>query len=152
MSVTYFICISLYFLIYVFKSFTVLLVSAIQQNVLFLGKQNPEQTPTPTTRQNNRGTLSCNSSHVGMMTLQVSYQNRVGTSTKIFKRLLMRNIFKVLVAFVIMLLLFYILAFWPQACGILVPRPGIKPTAPTLEGEVLTTGHPGKSQDFIYSF
>ena len=53
MSVTYFTCISLYFLIYVFKSFTMLLVSAIQQNVLFLGKQNPEQTPTPMTKQDN---------------------------------------------------------------------------------------------------
>ena len=40
----------------------------------------------------------------------------------------------------------------PMACGILVPRPGIEATAPTLEGEVLTTGPPGKSQDFIYSF
>ena len=67
----------LFFNIYIFKSFTVLLVSAIQQNVLFSGKQNPEQTPTPTTKQNNRGTLSCNSSHVGIMTAsQLSEQGR----------------------------------------------------------------------------
>ena len=38
--------------------------------------------------------------------------------------------------------------FWVfgcEACGILAPRPGIKPTPPELEGEVLTTGLPGKS-------
>ena len=33
----------------------------------------------------------------------------------------------------------------PEACGILAPRPGIEPTPPALEGEVLTTGPPGKS-------
>ena len=33
----------------------------------------------------------------------------------------------------------------PVACGILVPRPGIEPTSPALEGGVLTTGPPGKS-------
>ena len=33
----------------------------------------------------------------------------------------------------------------PEACGILVPRPGIKPTPPALEGGVLTTGPPGES-------
>ena len=31
------------------------------------------------------------------------------------------------------------------ACGILVPRPGIKSTFPALEGRFLTTGLPGKS-------
>ena len=38
-----------------------------------------------------------------------------------------------------------VLCFWffgPEACGILAPQPG---TEPALEGEVLTTGHPGKS-------
>ena len=30
------------------------------------------------------------------------------------------------------------------ACGILVPRPGIKPTSPALQGSFLTTGPPGK--------
>ena len=35
--------------------------------------------------------------------------------------------------------------FYHEACGILVPQPGIKPTLPVLEGEVLTTGPPGKS-------
>ena len=33
----------------------------------------------------------------------------------------------------------------PEACGILVPRPGIEPASPALEGGFLTTGPPGKS-------
>ena len=33
----------------------------------------------------------------------------------------------------------------PTACGILVPRPGIEPTSPALEGGFSTTGPPGKS-------
>ena len=36
-------------------------------------------------------------------------------------------------------------SFGREACGILVPLPGIEPTSPALEGEVLTTGPPGKS-------
>ena len=32
-----------------------------------------------------------------------------------------------------------------EACGIPAPRPGIEPAPPTLEGEVPTTGLPGKS-------
>ena len=35
--------------------------------------------------------------------------------------------------------------FGHEACGILAPLPGIKPTTPALEGEVLTSGLPGKS-------
>ena len=31
------------------------------------------------------------------------------------------------------------------ACGILVPRPGIEPVSPVLQGRFLTTGPPGKS-------
>ena len=40
-----------------------------------------------------------------------------------------------------------VLNFWlhPMACGTLVPRPGLEPTPPALEGGVLTTGPPGKS-------
>ena len=34
----------------------------------------------------------------------------------------------------------------PTACGILVPGPGIKPKSLALEGEILTTGPPGKPQ------
>ena len=41
-----------------------------------------------------------------------------------------------------------------EACGILVPQLGIKPTSPELEGGFLTTGPPGKSlsQFFFLSF
>ena len=35
--------------------------------------------------------------------------------------------------------------FGQEACGILASRPGIEPAPPALEGEVLTTGPPGKS-------
>ena len=35
--------------------------------------------------------------------------------------------------------------FHHKSCGIWAPRPGIEPTAPALEGAVLTTGLPGKS-------
>ena len=37
------------------------------------------------------------------------------------------------------------MSFGPEACGILAPQPGIKLTPSALEGEVLTTGLPGKS-------
>ena len=33
----------------------------------------------------------------------------------------------------------------PGTCGIPIPRPGIKPRSPALEGGFLTTGSPGKS-------
>ena len=36
--------------------------------------------------------------------------------------------------------------FGHEACGILAPQPGIEPAPPTLEGKVLSTGPPGKSQ------
>ena len=39
--------------------------------------------------------------------------------------------------------------FGPETRGILVPRPGIEPAPPALEGEVLTTGLPGKSQQYL---
>ena len=55
----------------------------------------------------------------------------------------MWTILKVFTEFVIILLLFYI--FGHKACGILAPRPGIKPAPPELEGKVLTTGLPGES-------
>ena len=37
----------------------------------------------------------------------------------------------------------------PAGCGILVPRPGMEPASPVLEGGFLTTGPPGKSHDFV---
>ena len=39
--------------------------------------------------------------------------------------------------------------FGHEACAILAPRPGIEPAPPALEGEVLTTGPPGKSLELI---
>ena len=33
----------------------------------------------------------------------------------------------------------------PEACGILIPRPGMEPVSPALEGGALTTGPPEKS-------
>ena len=47
--------------------------------------------------------------------------------------------------FVPVLLLFYVSDFSRKVCGISAPWPGIRPTAPVLEGIVLTTGPPGKS-------
>ena len=38
----------------------------------------------------------------------------------------------------------------PEACGILVPWPGIEPTSPALEGGFLTTGPSGKSLPFNF--
>ena len=53
---------------------------------------------------------------------------------------------KVFIEFVTILFLFYVLGFGCcQACGILALQAGIKPIPPPLEGEVLTTGQPGKS-------
>ena len=62
----------------------------------------------------------------------------------------MWTIFKVFIEFVTMLLLFYVLVFWPEACGILAPQPGTEPAPPALEGEVLTTGPPGTSPKDIF--
>ena len=39
--------------------------------------------------------------------------------------------------------------FGPDVCEILVPQPGIKPTPPALEGEVLSTGPPWKSPRYV---
>ena len=39
--------------------------------------------------------------------------------------------------------------FGREARGILAPQPGIEPTPSALEGEVLTTGPPGKSLLFF---
>ena len=40
---------------------------------------------------------------------------------------LMWTIFKVCIEFATVLLLFYVLVFWPQACGTLAAQPGSKP-------------------------
>ena len=60
---------------------------------------------------------------------------------------------KVFIEFATTLLLFYGFWFWGhEACGILAPRPGIKPPPPALEGQVLTTGPSGKSPDQYFHF
>ena len=59
-------------------------------------------------------------------------------------------IFKVFIEFVTIFLLLNILGFFgTEACGILAPWPGIEPAPPPLEGEVLTTGPPGKSPEMM---
>ena len=59
---------------------------------------------------------------------------------------LMWTIFKVFIEFVTILLLFHVLVFWPQSIWNFSTQPGIKPAPPALEGELLTTGLPGKFQ------
>ena len=56
----------------------------------------------------------------------------------------MWTIFKVFTEFITILLLCFGV-FGCEVCGILGPRPGIKPAAPELEDEVLTTGMSEKS-------
>ena len=55
------------------------------------------------------------------------------------------TIFKVFIEFVTILLLFYVLAFWPPVMWNQSQLPGTEPASPALEGEVLTTRPPGKS-------
>ena len=57
----------------------------------------------------------------------------------------MWTIFKVFTEFVTVFLLFSVLVFLATRRGILAPQPGIEPTTPALEGEVLTTELLGKS-------
>ena len=51
---------------------------------------------------------------------------------------------KVFIEFVMILLLFYVLVFWPWGMWILAPWPRIRPTPSLTEGKVLTIG-PRKS-------
>ena len=53
--------------------------------------------------------------------------------------------FQSFIKFVIILLLLYVLIFAHEAYGILSPQPGIEPTPPSMEGEILTSGPPGMS-------
>ena len=63
----------------------------------------------------------------------------------------MWTIFKVFIEFLIILHLFYVLVLGGlEAHGILAPWPGIKPSPPAQEGEVSTTGSPGKSLMFFF--
>lgn len=63
----------------------------------------------------------------------------------ILKIFFMRIISKVFIAFVTILILFMFWFFGQEACTVLAPRPGIEPTRPTVEGEILSTGPPRKS-------
>ena len=56
---------------------------------------------------------------------------------------------KVFIEFVTILLLFYILVFWPQGMCDLSTNQESELETPDLEGKDLTTGSPGKSQDFV---
>ena len=53
--------------------------------------------------------------------------------------------FKVFIEFVTISLLFYVLFFWSQGTWDLSSLTGIKLISPILEGNILTTGLPGKS-------
>ena len=53
---------------------------------------------------------------------------------------------KSLFEFVTILLLFYVLVFWPQGTWILAPQPRIKPAPSAMQGEDLTPGSPEKSK------
>ena len=39
-----------------------------------------------------------------------------------------------------------------EACGILASKPGIEPSPPALEGEILTAGPPEKSPSVLFVF
>ena len=57
--------------------------------------------------------------------------------------------FKVFIEFVTILVLFYVSVFGSRAYGILALWPGIESEPPVLEDDVLTTGPPGKSLEWI---
>ena len=62
----------------------------------------------------------------------------------------MWTIFTVFIEFVTILLLVYVLVFFGcEACGILAPQPETELACPALEGKVLTTEKPGKSLCFL---
>ena len=54
------------------------------------------------------------------------------------------------IGFVTILLLFYVLVFWPEGIWDLSFLTRIKPSSPALEGEVLTTGWPGKAWSICF--
>ena len=76
----------------------------------------------------------------------------VSSQKTFFKKifLMWASLSEVFIEFVTILLLFYVLFFWPRGIWILAHRPGIELTPPALEGEVLTTGPSGKSPEGIF--
>ena len=63
-----------------------------------------------------------------------------------FSFFLMWTIFKVFIEYVTTMPLFMFWFFGLESCGISFLRSGIEPAPPALEGQVLTTGPPGESQ------
>ena len=63
---------------------------------------------------------------------------------------LMWTIFKVFIALLQYCICVMFWTFGHEACGILARRPGLELTRPALEGEVPTTGPPGKSQEAAF--
>ena len=59
---------------------------------------------------------------------------------------------KVIFDFVTILLLFHVLVFCQEVCGILGPQPGIELEPPALESEALITGPPGKFPSYFSVF
>ena len=62
------------------------------------------------------------------------------------------SFFKVLLSLLQYCSCFMFWFFGRQACGISAPRPGMEPAPPALEGEVLTTGPPGKSPKYSFLY
>ena len=60
------------------------------------------------------------------------------------------HFFKVFIEFVKILLQFYVWFFGREACGILVPLPGVEPVPAALKSKVLTTGPLGKSLSCVF--
>ena len=66
------------------------------------------------------------------------------------KTFLMWIIFKVFIELLTVLLLVYVWFFWSRGMWNLSSLTGLKPAPSALEGEVLTTGPPGKSQMWLF--
>ena len=66
----------------------------------------------------------------------------------LYSLLFFKKNFKVFIEFVtVLLLLFMLWLFGHEACGISAPQEGIEPSPPALEGEISTTGPPGKPEN-----
>ena len=90
-------------------------------------------------------------SHWETVPLITGWLHYISWFSKIKKNFCLRGPF--LKSLLNLLQYFFWFTFWffgQQACGILAPWPGIKPTLPALKGKVSTTGPPGKSfSDFL---
>ena len=79
----------------------------------------------------------------GSVSVEAHVQMRAPQNSSFF---LMWTILKVFIEFVtIFCFCFMFWFFGHKACGILAPWPGIEPAPPTVKGEVLISGPPGKS-------